>query len=152
MTPTDYEQLDKIFPNFYLNFFNVWKRKTNSTVDAWDIGDIIPFPGTVYQKAAMPTLYIYKAFVSPISSYKLWLGTDYEIFNTNFITNLARPLHLAKLLFDKNIIPVKSLVKNIGDLNQIIQKEQEIFFYAMIATLLLKHFLQKLIRKFHVSA
>ena len=152
LTLTNYEQLDKIFPNFSLNFFNVWKGKTNSAVDAWDKGDIIPFPNTVYQKAAMPTLCIYKAFVSPISSYKLWLGTDYEIFNTNFITKLARPLHLAKLLFDKNIIPVKSLVKNIGDLNQIIQKEQEIFFYAMIVTLLLKHFLQKLIRKFHVSA
>ena len=90
MTPTDYEQLDKIFPNFSLNFFDVWKRKTNSTVDVWDIGDIIPFPSTVYQKTAMPTLYIDKAFVSPISSCKLWLGTDYEIFDKNFITKLPR--------------------------------------------------------------
>ena len=129
MTPTDYEQLDKIFPNFYLNFFNVWKRKTNSTVDAWDIGDIIPFPGTVYQKAAMPTLYIYKAFVSPITSYKLWLGTDSQIFNTNFTTKLPRPLHLAELLFDKNVIPIKRIVKNIGNLNKVIEKEQEIFLH-----------------------
>ena len=68
LTPTDYEQLDKIFRNFSLNIFNVCKRKTNSTVDAWDKGDIIPFPNTVFQKAAMPTLYIYKAFASPISS------------------------------------------------------------------------------------
>ena len=69
LTPTDYEQLDKIFPNFSLNFFNVWKRKINSTVDVWDKGDIIPFPNT---------LHICKAFVSPISNYKLWLETDYE--------------------------------------------------------------------------
>ena len=123
LTPTNYEQLDKIFPNFSLNFFNVWKRKTNSTVDAWDKGDLIPYPNTAYQKAAMPTSYIYKAFVSPISSYKFWLGTDYEIFNTNFITKLPRPLHLVKLLIDKNVIPIKRLVKNIGDLNKIIEKK-----------------------------
>ena len=128
LTPTDYEQLDKIFPNFSLNFFNVWKRKINSTVDLWDKGDIIPFPNTAYQKAAMPTLHIYKAFVSPILRYKLWLGTDYEIFDTNFITKLPRPLHLAELLFDKNVIPIKRLVKNISDLNKIIEREQEKFF------------------------
>ena len=129
MTPTDYEQLDKIFPNFSLHFFNVWKRKTNSTVDALDKGDIIQFPNTVYQKAAMPTLHIYKAFVSPISSYKIWLGMDYEIFNTNFITKLPRPLHLAELLFAKNVIPIKRLVKNIGDLNKIVEKNRKIFLY-----------------------
>ena len=78
----------------------------------------------------MPTLHIYKAFVSPISSYKLWLERDYEIFDTNFITKLPRPLHLAELLFDKNVIPIKRIVKNIGDLNKIIEKEQEkIFLY-----------------------
>ena len=119
LTPTDYEQLDKIFPNFSLNFFNVWKRKINSTVDVWDKGDIIPFPNT---------LHICKAFVSPISNYKLWLETDYEIFDTNFITKLPRPLHLAELLFDKNVIPIKRLVKNISDLNKIIGKEQEKLF------------------------
>ena len=76
----------------------------------------------------MPTLHIYKAFVSPISSYKLWLERDYEIFDTNFITKLPRPLHLAELLFDKNVIPIKRLVKNISDLNKIIEKEQEKLF------------------------
>ena len=130
LTPTDYEQLDKIFPNFSLNFFNVWKRKINSTVDVWDKGDIIPFPNTAYQKAAVPTFHIYTTFVSPISSYKLWLGTDYETFDINFITKLPRLLHLAELLFDKNAIPIKILVKNISDLNKVIEKEQKkIFLY-----------------------
>ena len=78
----------------------------------------------------MPTLHIYTTFVSPISSYKLWLGTDYETFDINFITKLPRPLHLAELLFDKNVIPIKILVKNISDLNKVIEKEQEkIFLY-----------------------
>ena len=151
MTP-NYKQLNKIYPNFSLDVFNVWKRKTNTEVDAWDKGDIIPFPVTKHQKAAMPTLHLYKVSVSPISSYKLWLGTDYEIFNTNFISKLPRPLHLAELLFDKNVIPIKRLVKNIGNLNKVIEKEQEFFFYAMIATLLFTHILQKLIRRFHASA
>ena len=50
---------------------------------------------------------------------------DHEIFNTNFITKLPRPLHLVELLFDKNVPPIKRLVKNIGDLNEIIEIKQE---------------------------
>ena len=32
------------------------------------------------------------------------------------------------MLFDKNVIPIKRLVKNISDLNKIIEKEQEKLF------------------------
>ena len=50
---------------------------------------------------------------------------DHEIFDTNFITKLPRSLHLVKLLFDKNFPPIKRLVKNIGDLNEITEIKQE---------------------------
>ena len=63
-----------------------------------------------------------------------------------YIKTIPKPLTFCEELFDKNILEIKKLVKDIGDLTPLIHKEQKNFFYMMIAILLLTHFLQKLIR------
>ena len=63
-----------------------------------------------------------------------------------YIKTIPKSLTFYEELFDKNVLEIKKLVKDIGDLTPLIHKEQKNFFYMMIAILLLTHFLQKLIR------
>ena len=50
-------------------------------------------------------------------------------------------------LFDKNVLPIKKLARDIGDVSKLIHKKKRNFFCMMIVTLLLIHFLQKSIKK-----
>ena len=50
---------------------------------------------------------------------------------------IPEPLDACEQLFDKNILEIKKLVKDIGDLTPLIHKEQKKFFYMMTAILLL---------------
>ena len=52
-------------------------------------------------------------------------------------------------MFDENVLEIKKLVKDIGDLTPLIHKEQK-KFYMMIAILSLIHFLLKLIKTSNV--
>ena len=57
---------------------------------------------------------------------------------------------LCKQLFDKNVLEIKKLVKDIGDLTPLIHKERKKIFYMMTAILLLPHFLVRLIKRYSV--
>ena len=52
-------------------------------------------------------------------------------------------------LFDKNVLEIKKLVKDIADLTPLIHKQQHNFFY-MTAILLLIHFLARLVKRYSV--
>ena len=78
--------------------------------------------------------------------YNEWLRTDKRIFMKPYIKTIPKPLTFCEELSHKNVLEIKKLVKDIGDLMALIYKEQKKIFYMMIAILLLTHFLQKLIR------
>ena len=66
-----------------------------------------------------------------IKKYKAWLGTDKRIktiFMKPYIKTIRKLLTFCEELFDKNVLEIKKLVKDIGDLTPLIQKEQKIFF------------------------
>ena len=50
-------------------------------------------------------------------------------------------------MFEKNVVEMKKLVKDIGDLTPLIHKEQQSFFYMIIAILSVKHFFTKANKK-----
>ena len=52
-------------------------------------------------------------------------------------------------LFDKNVLELKKLVKDIGNLTPVIHKEQK-KFYMMTAILLLTHSLLSLVKRYSV--
>ena len=60
--------------------------------------------------------------------YKKWLGTDNAIFRKPFIKKISAPLSYCEQLFGKNVLEIKKLVKDIGDLTPPIHKEQNKFF------------------------
>ena len=53
-----------------------------------------------------------------------------------YIKKIRKPLSVCEQLFDKKVLEIKKLVKDIGNLTPLIHKEQKIiFFYMMIAIL-----------------
>ena len=63
-----------------------------------------------------------------IKKYNEWLGTDKRIFMKPYIKTIPKPLTFCEELFDKNVLEINKLVKDIGDLTPLIHKEQKTFF------------------------
>ena len=55
--------------------------------------------------------------------YRDWLKTDFTIFEKPYVTKIPKPLKYCEELFDANVLVIKKLVKDIGDLSPIVHKE-----------------------------
>ena len=62
------------------------------------------------------------------NSYSKWFKNDYNVFYSTSLINIPESLTQCEKLFDKNVFPIKKLVKDIGDLNNLTIKETENFF------------------------
>ena len=51
-------------------------------------------------------------------------------FQQTNLTNIAETIKKAEEIFYKNVLSVKKLMKEIGDIKEIVHKEQKIFFLA----------------------
>ena len=82
-------------------------------------------------------------------NYNPWLWSNKSIYSVSPKKILPGTLKDAQNLFDKNVIPIRNLVREIGDIKKIIHKEQKNFFLYDDSNLLTHtFFLQKLIKKF----
>ena len=69
--------------------------------------------------------------VSPTTKkYGEWLSTDNRIFMRPYIRKMPKPLKYCGELFDKDVLEIKQLVKDIRDLNTLIHGEQKKFCFA----------------------
>ena len=59
--------------------------------------------------------------------YGKWLSTDNRIFMRPYIKKIPKPLKYCEELFDKDVLEIKQLVKDIGDLNTLIHREHKDF-------------------------
>ena len=62
------------------------------------------------------------------NSYSKWFKNDYNVLYSTSLINIPEPLTQCGKLFDKNVLPIKKLVKDIGDLNNVTIKETKKFF------------------------
>ena len=69
----------------------------------------------------------FQAVSQATQKYKEWLGTDNRIFMKPYIRKIPKPLTDCEKLFDKDVLEIKQLVKDIGDLNTLIHREQKNF-------------------------
>ena len=129
----DLNQLRKIYPGFCYSKLDKWVRRVKpTTLDRWDRKDIKTMSQTEYGFMPMPKSEIISLKISnPI--YKKWFKTSYSIFSEPSVVNIPEPISQCEKLFDKNVLPIKKLVKDIGDLNNITIKETKNFFYMMTA-------------------
>ena len=62
--------------------------------------------------------------------YKEWLNTDNKIFEKSYVSKIPKPSKYCEVLFDANVLVIKKLVKDIGNLTPNVHKEQKkIFLY-----------------------
>ena len=61
-------------------------------------------------------------------TYKKWFKTGYTILDEPTTVDIPQLISKFKKLFDKNVLPIKTLVKDIGNLDNLTIKETKIFF------------------------
>ena len=66
------------------------------------------------------------------NEYSKWFKNDYNVFYSTLLIDIPEPLTKCEELFDKNVFPIKKLVKDIGDLNNLTIKETKKLFYMMM--------------------
>ena len=59
------------------------------------------------------------------------LKSDYNVLCSTSLINIPEPLTQCEKLFHKNVLSIKKLVKDIGDLSNLTIKETKTFFYMM---------------------
>ena len=62
------------------------------------------------------------------NEYSKWFKDD-NVFYSTLLVDIPKPLTKCEELFDKNVLPIKKLVKDIGDLNNVTIKETKNFFF-----------------------
>ena len=65
------------------------------------------------------------------SNYKKWFKTGYTILDEPTTVDILELISQCEKLFDKNVLPIKKLVKDIGDLDNLTIKETKKKFYMM---------------------
>ena len=123
-------QLRNIYPGSCYSELDKWIRRVKpTTLDEWDRKDIKTMNQTDYGFMPQARSNIIGFEISnPI--YKKWFERSYTIFDNS---DIPEPISQCENLFDENVLPIKKLVKDIGDLNNITIKETKNFFYIVTA-------------------
>ena len=121
----DQKELRSMLPNFKLKQFHKWMKVKVSAQQYQN--ELIFYPYNYYGsfgQVGYPVIG-FQAVSQATQKYKEWLGTDNRIFMKPYIRKIPKPLTDCEKLFDKDVLEIKQLVKDIGDLNTLIRREQK---------------------------
>ena len=145
-TDDDKKQLAELYPDFCLTIFTKWVRQQHShTPDHTDYfgpEDMKLMPETTYNQFPL-TMDPFMKFKTINRQYCWWLEShSYFIFYRVDLYDFPNKQTLddCERLFDKNVLPIKKLVKDIGDLDKITIKETKFFIYMTIPISIQTHF------------
>ena len=144
------KQLRSMLPNFQLKVFQKWMKVKVSAQQYQN--ELIIYPDNYYGsfgQVGYPVIG-FQAVSQATQKYKEWLGTDNRIFMKPYIRKIPKQLTDCEKLFDKDVLEIKQLVKDIRDLNNLIHKEQKNFILYDESDLSKKHFLLNSIKIFHL--
>ena len=82
---------------------------------------------TGYNRIPYVEMNIFYFFISN-NKYKDWLNLLYGTIFHSILKDIPESISECEKSFDENVLPIKKLVKDIGDLNNLIIKETKIFF------------------------
>ena len=146
----DQKELCSMFPNFQLKIFHKWMKVKVSAQQYQN--EVIFYPFNYYSsfdQVGYPAV-SFQAISPKTKKYKEWLGTDNRTFMKPYIKKIPKPLKFCEGLFDEDVLTIKQLVKDIGDLNTLIHKKQKKLFYMTIVTVSVTHLLLNLIKIFNL--
>ena len=80
----------------------------------------------------MPLTYVpvMNFFISN-NSYSKWFKNYYNVLYSTSLIDIPEPLTQCEKFFEKNVLSIKKLVKDICDLSNLTIKETNTFFYMM---------------------
>ena len=128
LTKDDLAELNSMHSNFQLKTLRKWKKDNRLTSQRWS-NELIYYPLTKYGSYGQPQYNIsnFQALSKNTKKYSGWLDTDNEIFIKPYIRNAPTTLLNGEKLFDKDVIEVKELVKDIGNVEKLSKREQKNF-------------------------
>ena len=85
-------------------------------IDFFGAEDMVVMQKTEYNKMPLTDESIMNFLISN-SSYSKWFKNNYNVLYSTSLINIPESLTQCEKLFDKNVFPIKKLVKDIGDLN-----------------------------------
>ena len=123
----DQKELRSMLPNFQLKVFHKWMKVKLSAQNYQN--ELIFYPYNYYGSFGQVGYPVMRfEGVSPATKkYKEWLDTDNRTFMKPYVKKIPKPLKYCEELFDKDVLEIKQLVKDIGDLNTLIHREQKNF-------------------------
>ena len=131
LSDKDKKQLKNIYPGFCYSQLDKWVRCVNPTaLDEWERRDIKLMHQREYEFIPIPRSAVIDFSISN-PTYKKWFKTGYTIFDEPTTVDIPEPISQCEKLFDKNVLPIKKLVKDIGNLDNLTIKETNNFFYMM---------------------
>ena len=81
------------------------------------------------------------------NSHSKWFKIDYNVLYSTSLIDIPEPLTQCEKLFDKNVLPIKKLVKDIGELDNLTIKETKNFFLYDDSNLISNTFFTELNKK-----
>ena len=128
----DTKTLKAMYPNFCFKYLSKYVRLPQTRdADKFNTNDMFLMQKTEYNKIPLVIADISSFFISNNQN-KKWFQPGYQIFYKTSVVDIPEPLNKCEDLSNKNVLPIKKLVKDIGDLDNLFIKETKNFFYVMI--------------------
>ena len=135
LTEADTKQLKAIYPGFCFTYLEKFVRlpeagNNKPIIDYFCQEVMVILKNTEYNKIPLTEEPFMNFFIQN-SEYSKWFRNDYNVFYSTSLVGVPEPLTKCEELFDKNVLPIKKLVKGIGDLSNLTIKEtKKVFLYG----------------------
>ena len=146
LNDNDKKQLNALYPGFVFNQLAMYFRLQNTKLDEFGKNDITLMQRTEYNKIPYVEMEVFSFFISN-NTYRDWLNTPFGILCHPVFRKIPFPLTECEKLFDKNVLPIKKLVKDIGDLSDLTIKETKNFYLYDDSNLISNTFFTELNKK-----
>ena len=128
LNEADTKELQAIYPGFCFTYLSMFVGlPLIRDIDVFGEEDMILMEETEYNKVPLLDFPMMKFFISN-NQYSKWFKNTYEVLYKASVVDISESMTECKKLFDKNILPIKILVKDIGDLHFIDEKVRTKYF------------------------
>ena len=124
----DTNELQKIYPDFCFTYLSKFVRLPQlRNMDRFGPEDMVLMPETKYNKMPLTDFQMMNFFISN-NQYSNWFKSTYKVLYETSIVDIPESMTEYEKLFDKNVLPIKKLVKDIDDLDDLTIKGRRQFF------------------------
>ena len=147
LTEADTKELQAIYPGFCFTYLSIFVRlPLIRDIDVFGAEDMILMEKTEYNKVPLPDFPMMNFFISN-NQYSKWFKNTYEVLYKTSIVDIPESMTHCEKLFDKNVLPIKKLVKDFGNLHFIDEKVRKNYFLYDDSNLITNTFFTELNKK-----